>query len=139
MRQLVFLGLYILVIGCTNKPQKEDVNHLNGYWEIVEVEFNNGHIKEYSISTTIDYIEYNGKEGFRKKVQPQLNGSYQTSDDAEQFKISESNEQLTMIYGQGTEQWEEILIAINENTFSVRTTEGTIYRYKRYEPLNLAN
>ena len=138
MRSLIFPILFVLFLGCGTSVQIEDIAHLNGYWEISEVEFPNGQTKEYAISTTIDYMELNGMKGFRKKVQPQLDGSYQTSDDAENFEINEQGGVVRIFYGQGTQQREETLMELDENSFSVRNMEEKIYRYKRYEPINLA-
>jgi len=135
-RFLFYLGITFL-IGCRPSVQKHDLNQLNGYWEIEEVEFENGQTKGYAISTTIDYIEMEGMSGFRKKMHPQLSGSYQTSDDAEPFEIFEKEGAFYFAYGQGIEQWEEVLLSLDENTFSVRNADNKIYRYKRYEPLNL--
>ena len=135
-RTVSFLGL-IFIVSCGPRVQKEDLTQLNGYWEIEEVEFASGQKKEYTISTTIDYIKMNGMGGFRKKVQPQFSGSYQTSDDAEAFKIFEKEDVFHLIYGQGTQQWEEVLVSLDENSFSVQNQDNKIYRYKRYEPLNL--
>ena len=38
----------------------DDLKNLNGYWEIEKVTFPNGETKDYSVSTTIDYIELKG-------------------------------------------------------------------------------
>lgn len=127
----------ILFLGCSPSIEKEDLQHLNGYWEIEKVEFPNGQTKEYAISMTIDYIKLDGMSGFRKKVQPQLNGSYRTSDDAEHFDIIQKNEVFKMVYGLETKQREEKVILIDENSFAVRNQDDKIYIYKRYKPLNL--
>lgn len=137
MHRFLFCLGVIFLVSCGHSVQKDDLNQLNGYWEIEEVEFENGQTKEYTISTTIDYIEMDGMNGFRKKVHPQLSGSYQTSDDAEPFEIFEKENTFFFAYGQGIQQWEEVLLSLDENTFSVRNADNKIYRYKRYEPLNL--
>jgi len=137
MRTVAYFFGLILLWSCEPTPKKENVGYLNGYWEIAAVEFPNGQKKEYSISTTIDYIKLDSTLGFRKKVQPQLSGSYITSDDAEKFEISENEGVLRMVYGHGLNRWEEELTSLEENTFSVQHTDGKIYHYKRYEPLNL--
>ena len=137
MRSVPFLIVLTLLFGCNSIIEKEQLRNLNGYWEIFEVEFPNGQKKKYGISTTIDYIELNDTIGFRKKVQPQLSGSYITSNDAERFEIYENNGVLKMVYGQGTQQWEAVITSIEEHSFSVQHMDGKIYYYKRYEPLNL--
>lgn len=130
----------LFLLGCHPKIEKDDLKQLNGYWEIQEVEFPNGNTKDYAISTTIDYLEIDLEKmsGFRKKVQPQLNGSYQTSDDAEPFVILEKDGFLLMMYGEGTLQREEKIVALDKNSFSVCNSENLIYSYKRFEPFNLA-
>ena len=127
----------LLLIGCEKTIQKENLQELNGYWEITEVEFPNGQKKTYTISTTIDFIAFKDMSGYRKKVQPKLDGTYQTSDDAERFEISERDNGFYLTYSNGMEQWEEKLISIAKNYFSVQNQDKKIYRYTKYKPLSL--
>lgn len=136
MRRTFVYGILIFFMGCHPTTKKEDLKFLNGYWEIEKVEFSDGQTKEYNISTTIDYIKLDEMSGFRKKVQPQLNGSYRTSDDAENFKIIEMDGIFKIVYGLGINSWEEEVISIERNSFSVRNQNDKIYSYKRFEPLN---
>ena len=135
MRVFYYCIVLFIAMGCSQSITLNDIQQLNGYWEIEKVEFPNGQIKEYSISTTIDYIELDQMKGFRKKVQPQLNGAYKTSNDAESFDIVRKENTFLFFYGKGTAQWEETLIQIDKNEFAVRNVENKIYYYKRFEPL----
>ena len=90
MRYIYIIVALIGLAGCQNKISKLDLPHLNGYWEIERVTFPDGSKKEYAVSTSIDYIEVKNFKGFRKKVQPNFNGTYVTSNDAEMFTISEN-------------------------------------------------
>jgi len=137
MRLTIVYSTFIIILGCSPTPQKEDLNYLNGYWEIEEVQFVDGQTKAYTVSTTIDFIKLDGMSGFRKKVQPKLNGFYQTSSDAESFEIIEKDKAFKMVYGRETQQWEEEVISVRENSFSVRNQDKVLYTYKRYKPLNL--
>ncbi len=114
------------------------MHYLNGYWEIAVVKFPDGGEKTYSLNTSIDFIEIQNRKGFRKKVQPNVTGTYRTSDDAEQFVIVKKGEQFLMQYNNGLHHWEEELVAISENRFSVKNEENITYVYTRFEPLNLA-
>ncbi len=114
------------------------MHYLNGYWEIAVVEFPDGGEKTYSLNTSVDFIEVKNGKGFRKKVQPNVTGTYRTSDDAEQFVIMKKGEQFLMQYNNGPNHWEEELLAISENRFSVKNQENIIYVYNRFQPLNLA-
>ena len=71
--------LMVLFVGCSPKISQEDLQLLNGYWEIEKVIFPIGETKDFKSSTTIDFIELDGMKGFRKKVQPKFNGTFETS------------------------------------------------------------
>ena len=133
-RLLFYIGL-ILICGCEFALKKEDLKQLNGYWEIVKVEFENGEKKEYTINTTIDFIETDGNNGFHKKVQPHLNGLFSTSDDAETFEILEKNGVFHLVYEKRLHQRKEQLLTLTDNAFSVQNEEKTTYHYKKYEPI----
>ncbi len=132
-----YLVIVLLFFGCGKNLEKKDLEKLNGYWEISEVQFPNGQQKTYTISTMVDFIEMEGMAGFRKKVKPQLNGSFITSDDAEPFSIFEKNEIFHISYGKGMQQREEVLLMVTQNTFAVRNDNGVEYHYRRYEPINI--
>ena len=98
MRRIAYLVVFSIFFGCTQKVSKEDIKHLNGYWEIVQVTFPNGQTKDFAINPTVDYIELKGMKGFRKKVQPKFDGSYNTSNDAEVFTITEIDDTFEFHY-----------------------------------------
>ncbi|MGD1946836.1 MAG: lipocalin family protein [Croceivirga sp.] len=137
MRISIFLFALLGVVGCKQSISPEDLMLLNGYWEIQKVEFPDGQVKDYSFSSNIDYIEFENPKGFRKKVKPQLDGTYKTSDDAEPFTISSKEGTFLMVYGQASTLWEETLVSVKENTFTVRNSDQKTYYYARYQPLNL--
>ena len=133
----VILILLVLLVGCNSKVAKEDLQQLNGYWEIEKVSFPNGETKDFMSSTTIDYIELDGMKGFRKKVQPKFNGTFETSNDAELFKIVQNGEGFVLNYSGSANSWKEEMISISKDNFSVTNQDTLTYTYKRYEPLNL--
>lgn len=141
MRKIIAIVFFIL-IGCNQGPSKKELGNLNGYWEIEKVIFPDGSSKEYKVSLTIDFIELNELNGFRKKVQPRLDGSYITSDDSESFRIIEQKGSFLIHYNQEisknplTQRTEE-LVTLSEAKFSVRNSEGITYFYKRFEPITI--
>lgn len=126
-----------LFVGCSSKVDPEALPHLNGYWEIEKVVFPDGSSKTYEVNTSIDFIQIKGNEGFRKKMQPQFDGTYRTSNDAEQFAVNTEGNSLIMQYSNADNRWEEVLISVSEHHFAVRNESGVTYHYKRYEPLEL--
>ncbi|WP_394970892.1 hypothetical protein [uncultured Croceitalea sp.] len=137
MKYLLFCISLFLVLGCTNNVSDKDISLLNGYWEIAEVEFNDGQKKKYTVNPTIDYIQVKGLKGFKKKVHPKFNGSYDTSDDAEAFTLIKKDGSFIFSYKNSLSQWEEKLVQLKEDTFSVTNQDKITYTYKRYKPLNI--
>lgn len=138
MKRIFAIGFCFLFLGCTNGISKGDLELLNGYWEINEVIFSDGKKKEYNVNTSVDYIEFKGLKGFRKKVQPKFNGTFQTSDDAEAFLISEIDGNFFINYKTELSEWSEKLVQLNSDTFSVVNEEDVRYEYKRFEPISIS-
>ena len=88
MSRILLIGCIFLWVGCTRTVSKEDLKRLNGYWEIEKVSLPDGTVKEYKVNPTIDYVQIDGLKGFRKKVHPKLDGTYDASNDAELFVIT---------------------------------------------------
>jgi len=136
MQKLAYLLLFFNFMACSENISVSDLNHLNGYWEIKEVEFPGGERKEYDVNTTIDYLEYHDMNGFRKKVQPAFDGTYVTSSDAESFQISERDGSFWMSYRNNLSSWEERILVISKTELVVRNKEGLSYHYRRFQPIN---
>ncbi|ASV28906.1 hypothetical protein [Maribacter cobaltidurans] len=137
MHRILVLVL-LTIVSCARRVSSEDFNHLNGYWEIEEVQFPNGNKKDYPVNTVVDYIKLENLEGFRKKMVPRFDGTFETSDDAEPFSIIEKNGVFYMRYQNPLSEWEETLLSLSKDKFSVKNPEGIIYHFKRFEPLNIA-
>ncbi|MGB5498887.1 MAG: hypothetical protein WBM77_08165 [Maribacter sp.] len=137
MNKVVSLGIFLLLVACQNKVTQEELTLLNGYWEIEKVTLANGQTKEYKVNTTVDYIEVKEKAGFRKKVYPQFDGTFDTSNDAEQFTIIMRQDKFEIHYKSELSEWLEVLKSLDSNSFSVTNTENITYYYKRFEPINV--
>ncbi|MCM4151416.1 hypothetical protein DHD05_07420 [Arenibacter sp. N53] len=137
MRYIYFFIALNSLIGCQDKINQIDLPYLNGYWEIEKVSFPDGTDKEYTVNTSVDYIEINALKGYRKKVQPKFNGTYDTSNDAEMFTIHEKDGVFTINYTTGLSEWHEKIISLSENSFTVLSEDNLKYHYKRFEPINI--
>lgn len=137
MFRLTLLFITISLIGCGSPISKPDLNQLNGYWEIVSVEFADGQKKTYTVNPSIDYIELKEMEGFKKKMHPKFDGTYDTSNDLEAFSIIEKDGIFLISYQNNLSAWEEQLIKLEENTFTIVNEDNITYSYKRYEPINI--
>lgn len=137
MRYIYIIVALIGLIGCQNIVAKSDLHFLNGYWEIEKVTFPDGSKKEYAVSSSIDYIEVKNYEGFRKKVQPNFNGTYVTSNDTELFTISENEGIFSLNYTTDLSEWHEKIVSLSKNRFTVISEENIKYHYKKFEPIDL--
>ena len=137
MRQLYTLILCLALFGCKDKIVKSDLNFITGYWEIEKVTLPDGSKKEYPVNTSIDYMEVNNLMGFRKKVQPKFNGTYDTSNDAELFTIYERDGVFFMNYKTELSEWQEKIVSLSKNNLSLKSEDNITYHYKRFEPINI--
>ncbi|MDM9632056.1 hypothetical protein [Robiginitalea aurantiaca] len=133
---LSLIGL-LFILSCNSGPAPEDLNYLQGYWEIRKVAFEDGAEKAYAVNTTIEYFQWDGKTGYRKKVQPTLEGRYLTSDDALPMEVNWREESLFLEFSGGDSRWEEEVLLLDTLNLTTRHSNGIIYSYTRHEPFSL--
>jgi hypothetical protein len=131
----LFTGIFLLFLACSGGPSREDLQYLGGYWEIRRVEFPDGSEKQYTANTAIEYLEWDGESGFRKKMQPTLKGTYLTSDDALPMKVLWRDQRLFLSFKGEETPWEEEVLDLQEDILITRHANGLQYEYARYEPL----
>ena len=138
IKQSILLAVStIFMISCSQQDANQFIQHLDGYWEIEKVITAQGQEKQYNFNQSIDYIEVKDTIGIRKKLQPQLNGSFITTQDAERFVIRIENDSLRLFYKTPLSTWEETIISAKENEMIVKNKSGNLYFYRKYEKLEL--
>jgi len=133
-------ALLVLFFSCKEKTAftVEDLQQLNGFWEIAKVIYPDGNKKTYTVNPTIDFIQIDGMKGYRKKVYPNLNGTYTATDDTQFFYIArKANKGFFITYRNNLTAWQEALVFLAKDKFYVVNKDGIIYRYRRYEPLEI--
>ncbi len=137
MKHLFFVIMMFLLMGCSSNPETF-IPYLNGYWEIEEVTLSDGTKRSYKYNETIDYISISDSlTGFRKKLKPNLDGSFSTSNDAESITLKIENNSLIIYYKTEFSNWKETVLNASENELRIINTNKDVYLYKRYQPLNL--
>jgi len=137
MKALSYIVIFILLSSCTKNPESF-IEHLNGYWEIEKVVLPNGNTRSYTINETIDYIETTDRlTGFRKKLKPNFNGSYITSNNEEHFTLTIKKDSLHIYYKTPFANWKETILFANESQLKVINQNKAVFLYKRFTPLNL--
>ncbi len=132
------LLLSLFFVGCQQKVEPADIALINGYWEIEKVVFDSGKDKDYKMNESYDYFEI-GKDnrGFRKKVMPQLDGSFLTNDAYENVTVRFEDEKAFLDYSTRYAKWSEEVIALSDKELMVKNTEKNEYHYKKAGPINL--
>jgi hypothetical protein len=139
MKNLVgFLFVSLFFISCQQKIKPEDLANINGYWEIEKVGFDKGEDKQYGMNESYDYFEIGkNNDGFRKKVMPQLDGTFIVNDTYENIKIRFKDDQVFMDYVTPYAKWTEELIAVTEDKLVFKNQDKKEYHYKKAQKLNI--
>ena len=137
-KHLYLLLLLTVITACKSSIQEGEISRLEGYWEITKVVFQDGTTKPYTVNTTIDYIAIDGLKGYIKKMKPGLDGRYQTSNKAAQFKLLLKNEVWEMHF-EGDMNSTLSLLELDSLEYAVKDQGQVRYYYKRYEPINISD
>ena len=137
MKKGIFTFIFFsILISCHNSSPEEKIENLEGYWEIEQADLPEGISKEFRFSEWIDYIEVDSMKGIRKKVKPQLDGGFITSEDSENFEIRLENDSLNLYYKTPFSEWKETVISSKADELVVLNRDGIIYTYKRFTPFS---
>jgi hypothetical protein len=139
MKKVFGLLIAVLVMtSCKQKIEPTDIAKINGYWEIEKVVFKDGEVKEYGMNESFDYfrIEKNNL-GIRKKVMPQLDGTFLVDNTFEKVKIRFTADKTFLDYSTPYMKWSEEILALTTTELVVLNAEKKEYHYKKTGPINL--
>ncbi len=133
-----FVLVSFFFISCGQKIDEKEVDQLNGYWEIEKVIFENGQEKEYGMNENYDFFQIDKNHlGFRKKVKPQLDGTFLVNNTKENLKLRFESGKVYIDYVTVYAQWTEELIAISKEKMICLNKEGDAYHYKKASAINI--
>ena len=133
------LLLAVLFVACKNPIEPSQITKINGYWEIEKVELPDGNHKDYGINDTYDYFEIKNNQGFRKKVMPQLDGTYLVNDVSEKVQILTEDGKTFLEYTTPYAKWKEELLEISDTQMVLLNAQKNEYHYKKAQALNLTD
>lgn len=137
MKRLILVLSLIILTNCSNDVSTQ-IPLIKGYWEIVNVKKDNKIVKEYTISTTVDYFEVKDDlTGYRKKVSPNLNGKFMVTQHEIPFSLITENNLLQIEYNSNNVTFVETIKKVTKEELIIANAEGFIYTYKPYTPLNI--
>ena len=131
MKRILLLIVLLSVLSCKQEITEADISNLNGYWEIEKVELPDGDKKEYKVNETIDFFKIEANKGFRKKVMPQLDGTYLTNDIQEDVVVVVKDGDASLQYKTTYASWKEEIIELTKDKLVVKNQQEIEYYYKR--------
>ena len=131
MKRIFLLIILTSILSCKQEIKEADISNLNGYWEIEKVELPDGDKKEYKVNETIDFFKIENMKGFRKKVMPQLDGTYLTNDLQENVTVVLKDGDASLQYKTNYASWKEEIISITKDKLVVKNEQEMEYYYKR--------
>ncbi|MFT5251194.1 MAG: hypothetical protein ACI87N_000166 [Flavobacteriales bacterium] len=133
--KILFISL--LFVACKQKIQPSDIAKINGYWEIEKVVFDKGDDKDYTMNETYDFFEIKDNKGFRKKVMPQLDGTFLVNDTQEAVTVRFVDDQVYLDYKTPFMKWSEEILQLSDTELVVVNADKKEYHYKKTAAINL--
>jgi len=135
MKRFLIIIIILLNTSCTKNPETY-IEHLNGYWEIEKVILPSGEEHSYSYNEFVDYFSVSDSlNGFRKKLKPLLDGTFETTNGSEQFTLKVENDSLNIYYKTTFSSWKETILKASNDELKIINKGKNIYIYKPYKPL----
>jgi hypothetical protein len=131
------LILSFLFVSCRQEIKPVDIVKINGYWEIEKVVFDKGEDKDYGMNESYDYFQIIENKGFRKKVMPQLDGTFLVNDTSEKVAVRFTDGKVLLDYSTSFTKWSEELIAISDSVMVLKNTQNMEYNYKKTGAINI--
>jgi len=132
--RLLLIFSLIFLVSCKQSIKETDLYNLNGYWEIEKVILPDGEEKEYKVSDSYDFFKFENKKGFRKKMMPQVDGSYLTNGIEETFTITNEEGKYYINYSTQYAKWKEEILNLSKEELIVKNKSDLEYHYKRPIP-----
>lgn len=137
MKKIIYILFLTFIMSCSKNPESY-IEHLDGYWEIDEVTLRDGSKRDYNYNDTVDFISMTDSlTGIRKKMKPNFNGTYETSNDVEDFTLKIENDSLNVYYKTPFANWKETILEATDDKMIVRNHDNLIYIYKRFVPIDV--
>ena len=135
MKKINFVIIILYGLFFYSCNESKNLQYLNGYWEISSVSIEGKEVKNYPFSGTVDYFILDGNNGYRKKVKPKIDGSFEITMHEIEFIIEMKKNDIYLIYGKG-KNFVESLVKLDSTKMILKNIDGFFYEYKRFFPNN---
>lgn len=129
MKKGILLLVFAVLFAC-QKNSKLELNQLNGYWEIDFVQQENETFQSKQSNPLYDFYSMKNGKGFYKKVAPQLDGSFLTTESNIPFEIKEDNGTFKIQFNSPWNVWRKTIKKLDSQKL-VLFHQGRSFHYKR--------
>lgn len=129
-----FIILLIILYSCSDD---NNIEILNGYWEIQSVKKEGKLIKKYPFSDIVDFFYIKDLEGYRKKVTPRSDGRFMVTLHQANLNVTKENGEFILRYLNKSKTYFEKIKKIDSQQLIILDKEGYIYKYNRYIPIEI--
>jgi hypothetical protein len=128
---------FVLFLSCSNKVTQDDLQNLNGYWDIEMVESETKKITQFGINSTIDfYYLDNTNQGYRKKATPDFSGKYRVNNIKDKITVTLENENFIIHTSTPLDSWSDIIIELTKEKLILQNEKGALFHYTKHEKYN---
>ena len=135
MKKINFVIIILYGLFFYSCNESKNLQYLNGYWEISSVSIEGKEVKNYPFSGAIDYFILDENNGYRKKVKPKIDGSFDITMHEIEFIIEMKKNDIYLVYGKG-KNFVESLVKLDSTKMILKNMDGFFYEYKRFFPNN---
>ena len=131
MKKINFVIIILYGLFFYSCNESKNLQYLNGYWEISSVSIEGKEVKNYPFSGTIDYFILDENNGYRKKVKPKIDGSFEITMHEIEFIIEMKKNDIYLVYGKG-KNFVESIVKLDSTKMILKNMDGFLYEYKRF-------
>lgn len=130
MKKMLWL-LLLLCIACNNAPQ--DLEQLEGYWQIEKVVAPDGGEREYPFSLKLEYFQVKDSVGKKFRVSVKDKDKFVSDRTGVPFTYYLKEGDLFLKFAEGNNAYVQEVETLNAETLVLVHENGLEYRYRRFE------
>ncbi|MES2811615.1 MAG: lipocalin family protein [Bacteroidota bacterium] len=131
MKRIGFLLIAFVVFSCSEKVDINQIEKINGYWQITKVETTDGEKKEYKINENYEYFELKNKVGFHKKVRWQPMGTFLVDDLQEKMVATPKDTKVELKFSSKFGKHTEVVNQLSDSLLVLESENGSEFYYKK--------
>jgi len=139
MNKKIIIVLSCIAFSCAEKVDINQIEKINGYWQISKVEPKEGEKKEYKVNENYEYFELKNKVGFHKKVRWQPMGTFLVDDLQEKIEASQKEEEVQLKFSSKFGKHTEMVRQLSDSVLVLASENGSEFYYKKVNINTLPN